>query len=235
MQAEQEAWDEEAVPDTGAGHRADGRAGRRARRHAGLRTLWRKAEAPRRPRGGPARGRQSQRGFSLIEVSIVTAIVLLIAVIGIPAIGGYVLENKVPKVGQELARFVMHTRVNAGTSGDPPYAGIGTANLASMIADSTVLTRADDGSILHGLGGGGTVEVEADEAGTGFVLRLLRVNHVACPSIASVLQRVAERITLSADGGTARTVKDDTIHYNALAAESGCGKGDVNQFVFHVR
>ncbi|WP_323017052.1 type 4 pilus major pilin [Castellaniella sp.] len=179
--------------------------------------------------------RRAQQGFSLIEVSIVTAIVLLIAVIGIPAIGGYVLENKVPKVGQELARFVMHTRVNAGTAGDPPYAGIGTANLASMVADSTVLTRAGDGAILHGLGGSGTIEVEPDDAGAGFLLRLLRVNHVACPSIASVLQRVADRITVSAGGGAAQTVKDDTTPYSALSAESACAKGDTNQFVFYVR
>lgn len=179
--------------------------------------------------------RQAQQGFSLIEVSIVTAIVLLIAVIGIPAIGSYVLENKVPKVGQELARFVMHTRVNAGTSGEPPYVDINTTNLASMVADSTVLTRAGNGTILHGLGGGGTVEVESDDAGAGFLLRLLRVNHVACPSIVSVLQRVADRITVSADGGAAKTVKDDATPYSALSAESACAKGDVNQFVFHVR
>jgi prepilin-type N-terminal cleavage/methylation domain-containing protein len=34
-----------------------------------------------------------QRGFSLMEVSIVTAIVLLIAIVGVPAIGGYFIEN----------------------------------------------------------------------------------------------------------------------------------------------
>ncbi|WP_322998623.1 type 4 pilus major pilin [Castellaniella sp.] len=220
----------------GAGHavrrrgrrRSAGRAERGAQAQA-LGGEWGVTDRP------VAAHRRSQRGFSLIEVSIVTAIVLLIAVIGIPAIGGYVLENKVPKVGQELARFVMHTRINAGTSGDPPYAEIGTTNLVSMVADSTVLTRATDGTILHGLGGGGTIEVEPDEAGAGFLLRLLRVNHVACPSIASVLQRVAERITVSADGGAARTVKDDATPYSALAAESACTKGDANQFVFHVR
>ncbi|HEX2517967.1 MAG TPA: type 4 pilus major pilin [Castellaniella sp.] len=177
---------------------------------------------------------QGQRGFSLIEVSIVTAIVLLIAVIGIPAIGGYVMENKVPKVGQELARFVMHTRVNAGTSGEAPYDGIGTQNLAALVADSTVLTMTTDGSVLHGLGGGGSVEVEPTDAGTGFLLRLRQVNHVACPSIASVLQRVADRIIVSSDAGPAQTVKDANIVYSALAAESACVKGDVNQFVFHV-
>ncbi|MGE4450984.1 type 4 pilus major pilin [Castellaniella sp.] len=181
-----------------------------------------------------ARRRTGQAGFSLVEVSIVTAIVLLIAVIGIPAIGGYVMENKVPKVGQELARFVMHVRVNAGTSGDAPYEDIGTANLAAMVADSTVLTLASDGTVLHGLGGGGTVEIESADAGAAFLLRLKRVNHVACPSIASVLQRVADRITVEADGAAARTVKDEATTYNALSAESACAKGDVNQFVFHV-
>ncbi len=181
-----------------------------------------------------ARRRQGQAGFSLVEVSIVTAIVLLIAVIGIPAIGGYVMENKVPKVGQELARFVMHVRVNAGTAGDVPYENIGTANLAAMVADSTVLTLASDGTVLHGLGGGGTVEVEPADAGAAFLLRLRQVNHVACPSIASVLQRVADRITVEADGAAARTVKDESTTYNALSAESACAKGDVNQFVFHV-
>ena len=42
-------------------------------------------------------GAARQRGFSLMEVSIVTAVVLLIAIVGIPAIGAYVIENKVPK------------------------------------------------------------------------------------------------------------------------------------------
>ncbi|MGB6006835.1 type 4 pilus major pilin [Castellaniella sp.] len=221
MQHQGRQWMEEAGhPDRHRGRRC----GAGQARHA-----WQDAERR------AASRQQAQRGFSLIEVSIVTAIVLLIAVIGIPAIGGYVLENKVPKVGQELARFVMHTRVNAGTSGDPPYAGIGTTNLATMVADSTVLTRAADGTILHGLGGGGAIEVEPDDAGAGFLLRLSRVNHVACPSIASVLQRVADRITVSADGGATRTVKDDATPYSALSAESACAKGDANQFVFYVR
>ncbi len=179
--------------------------------------------------------RRAQEGFSLIEVSIVTAIVLLIAIIGIPAIGGYVMENKVPKVGQELARFVMHVKVNAGTVADAPYTGIATANLATMIADSTVLMAAADGTVLHGLGAGGTVEVEPADAGEGFLLRLNQVNHVACPSIASVLQRVADRIVVTAQSAAPQTIKDADVVYNALAAESACAKGDVNQFVFHVR
>ncbi|MFT0532479.1 pilin [Castellaniella hirudinis] len=189
--------------------------------------------------GGPlaeaGRKHRAQQGFSLIEVSIVTAIVLLIAVIGIPAIGGYVMENKVPKVGEELARFIMQTRVNAGASGDAPYADIGTENLASMVADSTVLTLGGDGAVRHGLGQGGRIEVEASDAGAGFIVRLLQVNHVACPSIASVLQRLADQIVVTGDGGAGKTVKDSATPYSALTTESACGRGDVNQFAFHVR
>ncbi|MNG37211.1 hypothetical protein D3C84_1244910 [compost metagenome] len=51
-------------------------------------------------------GARRQQGFSLMEVSIVTAIVLLIAIVGIPAIGSYVIDNKVPQVGEDMLRFV---------------------------------------------------------------------------------------------------------------------------------
>src|SRR5690606_13902772 len=124
-----------------------------------------------------ARRRTRQAGLSLVRVSIVTAIVLLIAVIGLPAIRGHLLDDQVPKVGQDLARFVMHVRVNAGTAADAPYENVGTANLAAMVADSTVLTLSNDGAVLHGLGSGGTVEVESADAGAAFLLRLKKVNH----------------------------------------------------------
>lgn len=175
-----------------------------------------------------------QEGFSLIEVSIVTAIMLLIAVIGIPAINSYVMENKVPKVGQELARFVVHVRVNAGTSTATPYRDIDTSSLASMVGDSTVLTLSGTDTVLHGLGGAGTVEVASTDGGLGFVLRLDQVNHVACPSIASVLQRVADRILVGSNGQALQTVKDESVSYSALAASAACARGNVNQFEFHV-
>src|SRR5690606_26172617 len=83
---------------------------------------------------------QRQKGFSLIEVSIVTAIVLLLAIIAIPAIGAYVVENKVPKVGEELARFILQTKVNAPNGSVTPYAGIGTNNFANLVRDSSVFS-----------------------------------------------------------------------------------------------
>ncbi len=47
-----------------------------------------------------------QQGFSLIEISVVAAILLIVAVIGVPAIQGYVVESRVPKLAEALQRFV---------------------------------------------------------------------------------------------------------------------------------
>jgi len=195
--------------------------------------------------------RWKQQGFSLMEVSIVTAIVLLIAIVGIPAIGGYVIENKVPKVGEELQRFVASMKINAQGGGVTPYTGLDTGALANALRDSTVLSVQGTGaaaSVAHGLGGSGTsgsgvVQVEpasVDGAGMGsaFTLTLTNVSHAACPALASVLQRVSEIISISGSSG-ARVVKDSiatpATPYRAAQAQAQCSQGDVNTFVFTAR
>ena len=179
--------------------------------------------------------RLSQQGFSLIEVSIVTAIVLLLAIIGVPAIGGYVVENKVPKVGEELARFILQTKVNAPNGSSTPYSGIATSNFANLVRESGIFTvsGADASTrVLHGIGTDGEVSITETDAGAAFSITLTRVHHAACPSIASVMQRVSDTMTVAAQGQSAVTIKDDSTHYSALATESHCGRGDVNTFVF---
>ena len=195
--------------------------------------------------------RWKQQGFSLMEVSIVTAIVLLIAIVGIPAIGGYVIENKVPKVGEELQRFVASMKINAQGGGVTPYTGLDTGALANALRDSTVLSVQGIGaaaSVAHGLGGSGTsgsgvVQVEpasVDGAGMGsaFTLTLTNVSHAACPALASVLQRVSEIISISGSSG-AKVVKDSiatpATPYRAALAQAQCSQGDVNTFVFTAR
>lgn len=181
---------------------------------------------------------RSQRGFSLIEVSIVTAIVLLLAIIAIPAVGTYVIENKVPKVGEELARFMLQTQINALPGSSSPYSDVATSNLANMVFDSSLFSVGTSGgvtTVLHGLGRNGTVEVESADSGASFSLTLNKVSHAACPSLASVMQRLAHTIVISSTGGSSATVKGDSKDYNALTAESHCAKGDVNTFVFSAR
>src|SRR5690606_11057198 len=131
----------------------------------------------------------TQQGFSLIEVSIVTAIVLLLAIIGVPAIGGYVIENKVPKVGEELARFILQTKVNAPSGSGEPYVGIDTSHFANQVRDSSIFAVSGTGStakVLHGLGTDGEVNVAPNASRSAFSITLYKVNNAACPSIASV-------------------------------------------------
>jgi type IV pilus assembly protein PilA len=179
--------------------------------------------------------RSAQQGLSLIEVSIVTAIVLLLAIIGVPAIGAYVVENKVPKVGEEIARFILQTKVNASNVSDTPYQGIDTVNFANLVRDSSIFAVSGDGStlkVLHGLGNEGVVSVAAEESGASFSITLSKVHNAACPSIASILQRVSDSMTVASDGQGSTVIKNDTVLYSALAAEARCAKGDVNTFVF---
>jgi prepilin-type N-terminal cleavage/methylation domain-containing protein len=181
------------------------------------------------------RAGRRQQGFSLIEVSIVTAIVLLLAIIGIPAIGGYVVENKVPKVGEELVRFILQAKVNAPSGLTAPYEDIDTSHFANLVRDSSIfsVSGADASTqVLHGLGTDGLVAVAPDAEGEAFSITLSNVNNAACPSIASVMQRVSDTITIAPDGQSAVVVKDATTPYSALTTESNCAQGDVNTFVF---
>lgn len=188
-----------------------------------------------------ARRPASHAGFSLVEVSIVTAIVLIISIIGIPAINAYVVENKVPKVAGELQRYVARTKAN-GQGSSAPYVGIDTGNLARALRNSSVLAidPVQVSRVAHGLGGNGTttgmVEVAESDAGASFTITLDSVNDAACPALASMMQRVAERIQVS---GSATTVVKDAHAssikvYSPLEAENACKTGDANQFVFTV-
>jgi prepilin-type N-terminal cleavage/methylation domain-containing protein len=193
----------------------------------------------------------AQRGFSLIEVSIVTAIVLLIAIIGIPAIGAYVIENKVPKVGEELQRFVSRAKANAQGGGPAPYQNVDTGTLANALRDSSVVSVAGSAgaaSVAHGLGGNGIggngtivlnpASVAGGGSGSGFSLTLTNVSAAACPGLASVMQRVSEVISIEGEGGPV-VVKDATAFpaqsYDAMLAQAQCASGDANTFVFVAR
>lgn len=180
---------------------------------------------------------ERQRGFSLVEVSIVTAIVLLLAIIGIPAIGSYVVENKVPKAGEELARFILQTQVNAPGGTSVPYADIETTHFAALARDSSIFSVTGSESstrVLHGLGSDGEVTVQPVSSGAAFSIGLSKVHHAACPSLASIMQRVSDIITLTPEGGGATVVKNATTPYSALAVETRCAKGDANDFLFTV-
>lgn len=187
------------------------------------------------PMSMPVGAASRQRGFSLVEVSVVMAIILLMAIIGVPVISNYVVESKVPKVGEQLARFVLQAKVNALSGSSTPYRGMNTASLASMVMGSSIFTVSGSDEaprVLHGLGANGEVIIAEQAAGAAFSITLTRVSHAACPSIASVMQRVADTITMGTEGRAGAVVKDIVMPYSAQTAKSRCARGDVNTVVF---
>lgn len=176
----------------------------------------------------------TEQGFSLLEVSVVTAIMTLLAIIAVPAINSYLIENKVPKVGEELARYIVHNQLNTPIDEGAPYATLDTQSLLTFIQPGSVLSVGANNRVLHGLGSQGQIRIAATQAGQAYTLSFDKVHHAACPSLASVLQRLASHISISATGSQATPVKQAGQAYNGLRAQQACAKGAVNTFVFTV-
>ena len=201
--------------------------------------------------GQCSQGWVAQRGFSLIEISIVTTLMMLIAIIGIPAIQGYVIENKVPRVAEEMQRFVARMKANTNGFGATPYLGIDSGALANALRTSSVVSVAGFGaraSVAHGLGGTGhsgrgliSVEpqtVPGASSGSAFSLTLNDVNQAACPALASILQRLAEVVTIAGASGpimVKNALTEPNMPYNPMLADAQCVSGDRNTFVFTIR
>ena len=193
----------------------------------------------------------AQAGFSLIEISIVTTLMMLIAIIGIPAIQSYVIENKVPRVAEEIQRFIARIKANTNGFAANPYLGLDSGALANALRTSSVVTVSGAGAsatIAHGLGGTGTsgrgvIAVAAQAipggmSGSAFSLTLNDVNQAACPAVASILQRLAEVVTVTGVSGPV-VVKNALIEppmaYNPMLADAQCASGDRNTFSFTIR
>lgn len=170
---------------------------------------------------------ERQAGLSLIEISVVSAIILLIAIVSIPAINSFIIESRVPKVGEGIARFVVNHSVNTPLYEAEPYEGVDNALFAQQLETAGVFNVLGTGAnlqILHGLGREGTVQITGGETLT---ITLNKVHHAACPGLSSVLQRLADTITVGSE-----TVKSTEKSYNATHAQKQCERGDLNTFEF---
>jgi prepilin-type N-terminal cleavage/methylation domain-containing protein len=199
-------------------------------------------------RDRPGASRHRQTGFSLVEVSIVTALMVILAIVGIPALQDYVIENKVPKVAADLQRFVVRMKVAGIGGGGAPYASVGRRALVNGLRGSSAVTVRGEGNsavVMHGLGGQGTAgngeillsasAIPDQTTGSAFSLTLDHVNHAACPMLASTLQRMASRVTVDGRSGEV-VVKNDfstpPMPYQPVLADAQCARGDSNRFVF---
>lgn len=189
-----------------------------------------------------------ETGFSLVEVSIVTALMVILAIIGVPALQAYVIESKVPKVAADMQRFVSRMKVAALGGGLAPYASIDQRALINGMRSAAVIAVQGEGQkadVAHGLGGqgrgdSGTVSIWPDTVpgmpvGSAFRLTLTHVNHAACPMLVTAMQRMASVITVAGNGASV-PVKNDflvpPLRYQPVLADAQCARGDSNQFVF---
>lgn len=188
-----------------------------------------------------------QRGMSLVEISIVASILLLIAVFGIPAIRGYVIEYRVPRLGEEIHRFVARMHGQAWSNDALSYAQMNNATLARAFeGSSVVIIEGGDGAapvLRHGLGQNGRITAAPAAAagggmGSAYRLTFDSVHDAACPGLAAVLQQAASSVTLQGRGG-AVTLKDDArnppLAYDGLQALAECARGESNRFEFTFR
>lgn len=191
-------------------------------------------------------GKQKQQGNYLLSIGVGIMIMAILAVWAIPKIQDYLIEGAVPSIAEEVQRFASRVKVNAAGTGATPYSGLNQEYFARSVRGGSLQVVGSGGAgtagegttgtvVLHGLGGGtsGTVSLASEDAGAAFSLTFSNVNHAACPTLATALQRTASTITI--DGTAVKTTDDDnnvTSAYNAASAAAQCEDGDVNNFVF---
>lgn len=188
-------------------------------------------------------GKQKQQGNYLLSIGVGIMIMAILAVWAIPKIQDYLIEGAVPAVAEEAQRFVSRVKVNSAGTGSAPYASLDNEYLARAVRGGALqvdtagaIASTGGTTVLHGLGGGtaGTVVLAPANTNTAFTLTFNDVNHAACPTLATALQRSAQTITINGQNAkvTSTTNSNVTTQYNAAASAGFCNDGDVNDFVF---
>ncbi len=186
------------------------------------------------------KGRHRQHGDALVNLMLAVMILILLAVIGIPAVNGIIIEGRTPDVAAELQRFMARMRTMGTAGTNLPYANVNNANnLAPATREATTL-RTTGNVVAHRLGGTGTgssgtvtlapANLATAGLGSGYMLTVTDVHDKACPTLASIMSTSSEEMTLN---GT--IIKSVSTAYNASDAQQHCVSGENNDFVFTAR
>lgn len=190
---------------------------------------------------------KKQRGDMLVNIGIALAIMTLLAIVGMPAIKGWVIEGRVPQVAGEMQRMMARMRVMGETGVATPFATVtNEKNLIPALRGSTIVRINETANeVAHNLGGNGrgtngTVVIAAANyesygSGSAYQLTFTNVHDKACPTLASMLASASEFISIN--GNTVKENSEAAIDttYNAVDAQTHCVDGEENTFVFMSR
>lgn len=187
--------------------------------------------------------RTKSRGFTIVELLVVLAIIALLAIVGIPMMRGMIVGGKVEPTASDINKVATKLRTNFQGQGSTPYTNLGTAaqatanfaNSARGLASALTVTGAGaTATVQHDLGATaaqiGVASATITTAGDSFVVTVNSVNDAACPMLAAQLSKAAEVMTVN---GT--SVKAAGGTYNGGTATNLCTAGDTNAFVFTFR
>ena len=182
-----------------------------------------------------------QRGFTLVELTVVMLIVAVLIVLSFPRVKSYIVEGKVSPTGSDMVAALSRIRSNAEGAGNTPYAALTTASLANAMRDRTtalVVTGVGAAATLqHKIGATNSQVTVAPAtitaAGDSFTVTFPTVNAAACPGLSNVLQNSAEIISIN--GQVVKSIPAPAVAYDGSTAQNQCTADDTNTFVFTVR
>lgn len=173
------------------------------------------------------------KGFTLVELLIVLAIVAVLAIIGLPKIQEIMIEGRAPEVAKALQAAMTKAGTNRQAGGD--WSTASNSELANILEGNTTVyaTTGATANVKHDLNtdergditlAPGTIAA-ANDSGS---LTVAKVNVGACPILANSLQKIAHIITVN---GT--TIKNSTngTAYSGGKAQEACVKGNGNAIV----
>ncbi len=195
--------------------------------------------------------RSGQRGFTLIEISIVTIILVVLVALAVPAIQSYIVGGRVPSAGQDLTKAIVTLKQQSSvTPSATPFATV--PGIEKLLANTNFAINGT--TVNHSLGdNSGQVVLAPVGTGAGAQLTVWGLHPAACPSLASSMAKAADAIEVGQSGTvdtpTAPTaassipsttstavVKVSTVGYNATAAQAACSTdGNNNYMRFYIK
>jgi len=186
---------------------------------------------------------RGSRGFTMIELLVVLAIILVLGILAQPYARGIIINGKVDPTAGDISKIVAKLRSNFSGQGTTPYTNMGAATAATAVFANTgrglvsALSISGEGAtatIAHDIGSTGS-QLTVSQAtittlGDSFSVSVPTVSDAACPGLAASLSKSAEAITVN--GALAKGANGV---YNGGIAQNACVAGENNTFVFTFR